>query len=151
MGQQQLLLVILVTIVVGIATVVATNIFGSSAEQANQDAVRQDLAQMATSAQGWFIKPDMIGGGGNSFRGITFRDMTFPAATISENGVEASNLNGTYRIATRSDNDVVIEGSPSSFDEDNENVITATVTRSEFIITLSEPRRPIRPIGVIRF
>lgn len=55
MGQQQLLLVILVTIIVGIATVVAINTFGSSAEQANLDAVRQDIAQIATAAQAWYI------------------------------------------------------------------------------------------------
>lgn len=40
MGQQQLLLVILVTIIVGIATVVAINTFSSAADSANLDAVR---------------------------------------------------------------------------------------------------------------
>ncbi|MDZ7806938.1 MAG: hypothetical protein U5K71_07465 [Gracilimonas sp.] len=53
MGQQQLLLVILVTIIVGIATVVAINTFGSAADSANLDAVRQDVATIAASAQGY--------------------------------------------------------------------------------------------------
>ena len=66
MGQQQLLLVILVTILVGIATVVAINTFGSSNVNANRDAVRNDVAAIATAAQAWYIKPEMLGGGNNS-------------------------------------------------------------------------------------
>lgn len=115
MGQQQLLLVILVTIVVGIATVVAINIFGTSAEQANQDAVRQDLAQIATSAQGWYIKPQMLGGGNNSFAGVTFRDITFPADSVSSNFLTAYNMNGTYVIQSGADaTSFTVRGYPSS-------------------------------------
>ncbi|MDZ7715010.1 MAG: hypothetical protein U5J95_02240 [Balneolaceae bacterium] len=47
MGQQQLLLVILVTIIVGIATVVAINTFSSASDSANVDAVRGDLLNIA--------------------------------------------------------------------------------------------------------
>jgi len=57
MGQQQLLLVILVTIIVGIATVVAINTFGSAADAANIDAVRNDVAAIASGAQGYYMKP----------------------------------------------------------------------------------------------
>ena len=55
MGQQ--LLVILVKIIVGIATVVAINTFGSAADFAAQDSVRQDLASIAASAQGYYMRP----------------------------------------------------------------------------------------------
>ncbi len=114
MGQQQLLLVILVTIVVGIATVVALNIFGTSAEQANHDAVRQDMAQIATSSQGWFIKPAMLGGGDNSFEEIDFRRITFPGEIDSENNLISTNLNGTYIISNRSEDGFLVTGYPSS-------------------------------------
>ncbi|MDZ7718745.1 MAG: hypothetical protein U5K72_08020 [Balneolaceae bacterium] len=67
MGQQQLLLVILVTIIVGIATVVAINIFGTAAEQANRDAVRQDLLAAAAQAQGIYSRPEMMGGARQRF------------------------------------------------------------------------------------
>jgi Tfp pilus assembly protein PilE len=79
MGQQQLLLVILVTIIVGIATVVAINTFGAAADSANVDAVRQDLASIAAAAQGYYMKPEMLGGGGRTFEGITFNDIAFGA------------------------------------------------------------------------
>jgi Tfp pilus assembly protein PilE len=96
MGQQQLLLVILVTIIVGIATVVAINTFGSAAESANLDAVRQDIAQVATSAQAWYIRPTMLEGGGNSFTGLTFNRLSIPSDSISADGLTAFNANGTY-------------------------------------------------------
>ncbi|SMO85267.1 hypothetical protein [Fodinibius sediminis] len=77
MGQQQLLLVILVTIIVGIATVVAINIFGQSANNANVDAARQDVLTLAAMSQGWYIKPTMLGGGGGTFANIDVDDLGF--------------------------------------------------------------------------
>lgn len=113
MGQQQLLLVILVTIIVGIATVVAINTFGSAAESANLDAVRNDVAAIASSAQGYFIRPAMLGGGGNNFTQITFEQVTFPG-TISDNNLVATNANGTYQIFSRAEASFVIRAYPSS-------------------------------------
>ncbi len=113
MGQQQLLLVILVTIIVGIATVVAINTFSSASDNANLDAVRQDVAQFASSAQGYFMKPTMLGGGGNSFNGITFNQVAFPTNDVSGDGLTAFNSNGHYVISTN-DTTVTITAIPSS-------------------------------------
>lgn len=101
MGQQQLLLVILVTIIVGIATVVAINTFGAAADTANLDAVRQDVAILASSAQGYFMKPTMLGGGNRSFNNIHFNSFAFPASG-RESGpapMTAWNENGKYVIS----------------------------------------------------
>lgn len=96
MGQQQLLLVILVTIIVGIATVVAINTFGAAANAANIDAVRQDLVAMGAAAQGFFNKPALLGGGSRSFTEITMHEMAFAGVIIEDNlGV---NENATYEI-----------------------------------------------------
>jgi hypothetical protein len=114
MGQQQLLLVILVTIIVGIATVVAINTFGAAADSANVDAVRQDVAQIAAAAQGYFMKPEMLGGGGRSFEGITFDNFAFPAAGISENGLTAQNENGRYVISGEQQGEFTVTAHPSS-------------------------------------
>ena len=116
MGQQQLLLVILVTIIVGIATVVAINTFGAAADSANLDAVRQDLAQIGAAAQGFYMKPAMLGGGSRSFDGITFNDMAFPAAGISADGDEAQNENGRYVITTAEGQELTITAHPASDD-----------------------------------
>lgn len=134
MGQQQLLLVILVTIIVGIATVVAMNTFGSSAENSNRDAVRNDIASIATSAQAWYIKPDMLGGGGNTFTDITFNDFGFSASDISEDGLTATNLNGTY-VMTVAEQTLTIVATPSSNASSGSPVtITGTVTPGNLAI-----------------
>jgi len=100
MGQQQLLLVILVTIIVGIATVVAINTFGSAADQANIDAVTSDVATLASAAQGFYMRPEMLGGGGRSFGGLTFDGLAFPYTGIdTSDDLTVQNENGFYVIS----------------------------------------------------
>ncbi|MEX0721002.1 MAG: hypothetical protein WD059_10060 [Balneolaceae bacterium] len=139
MGQQQLLLVILVTIIVGIATVVAINVFGTSAASANADAVRNDVLGIASSAQGWYIKPEMMGGGGNSFDGMTFNDFNFSADSIDTNdGLSAVNMNGTY-VIVNSDQTFTVTAHPAS-DEDydaSEDFPTAS-TGGRLVATVSK-------------
>jgi len=112
MGQQQLLLVILVTIVVGIATVLAINIFGTSAEQANEDMVRQDIASIASGAQSWYIKPAMLGGGSNTFDGLTFTKFAFPCDDLVNNDLDCTNINGTFKITATSDSMFTLSAEP---------------------------------------
>ncbi|WP_249066769.1 hypothetical protein [Halalkalibaculum roseum] len=112
MGQQQLLLVILVTIIVGIATVVAINTFGAAADSANLDAVRQDMGSIAASAQGYYMKPEMLGGGGKSFADMSFNDLAF-GGTIVSNTV-AYNENGTYELGTGSAASISLTADPAS-------------------------------------
>lgn len=71
MGQQQLLLIILGVIIVGIAVVVGINIFTYNASDANRDVVIADLTNIATMAQQYYRKPAALGGGGNTFTGWT--------------------------------------------------------------------------------
>ncbi len=74
MGQQQLLLIVLGVIIVGIAVVVGINVFTASSYQANQDAVTADLTTLASMAQQFYRKPTALGGGGNTFTGWTVPD-----------------------------------------------------------------------------
>jgi type II secretory pathway pseudopilin PulG len=88
MGQQQLLLILLGTVIVGIATAVAITLFKDQAAATNRDEVVNDLAHYATAAQGYYRKPRILGGGGSSFNGLTMEAVT---ATPSQ-------LNGTYTL-----------------------------------------------------
>lgn len=106
MGQQQLLLIILVTIIVGIATVIAINVFTSAAESAKIDAIRQDLVSIGASSQGYFRKPTMLGGGGNAFTGITFHRIAFGGNVASD--TEGNNENGTYSIESIDTGDFIV-------------------------------------------
>ena len=98
MGQQQLLLIILGVIVVGIAVAVGITMFSDSAISANRDAVTNDLVNLATRAQQFYCRPMAMGGGGNSFVGLTadvagLRKLTNNA--ISANGAYAIQSAGT--------------------------------------------------------
>lgn len=71
MGQQQLLLIVLSVIIVGISIVVGINMFQASMVEANRDAVLSDLNNLASLALQYYKKPTNLGGGGKSFRGFT--------------------------------------------------------------------------------
>ncbi len=88
MGQQQLLLIVLGVIIVGIAIVVGINLFNANSVSANRDAVIADLNNLAAQAHQYYIRPTSMGGGGNSFL-----NFAIPAGFNS-------NANGTYTIST---------------------------------------------------
>jgi Tfp pilus assembly protein PilE len=94
MGQQQLLLIILGVIVVGIAVAVGITMFSDSAISANRDALTNDLVNLASRAQQFYRRPTSLGGGGNSFNLLTA-----DAAGMKRLTNNASNANGTYTIA----------------------------------------------------
>ncbi|HUI65305.1 MAG TPA: hypothetical protein VL126_10720 [Bacteroidota bacterium] len=91
MGQQQLLLIILGVIVVGIAVAVGITMFSDSAINANRDALTNDLVNLASRAQQFYRRPTSLGGGGNSFTALT-------TSSISLLTNKPSNANGTYSI-----------------------------------------------------
>jgi hypothetical protein len=91
MGQQQLLLVILGTIIVGIAISVAVLMFNDQASATNRDEVVADLAHLGSLAQAYYRKPRILGGGGGTFDGLTIR-------TLTSSPANPRNLNGTYTL-----------------------------------------------------
>ncbi len=118
MGQQQLLLIILVTIIIGVATVVAINTMGETTLSANLDSVRQDMAVLAVAAQGYYHKPVMLGGGGQSFipngNPVNFRMLQFPG-TITDDPLIAYTYHGTYVLSGHTRTSFVITSYPSAF------------------------------------
>lgn len=71
MGQQQLLLIVLGVIVVGIAVVVGINLFQANAESSSQDSIVSQGTNIGALAQQFYKKPVAMGGGGNKFTGFT--------------------------------------------------------------------------------
>lgn len=69
MGQQQLLLIVLGVIVVGIAVVVGINLFNANAETSTQDSIVSQGTNIGAMAQQYYKKPVSMGGGGNTFTG----------------------------------------------------------------------------------
>jgi hypothetical protein len=71
MGQQQLLLIVLGVIIVGIAVVVGINLFNANAETSTQDSIVSQGTNIGAMAQQYFKKPLSMNGGGQSFVGFT--------------------------------------------------------------------------------
>lgn len=67
MGQQQLLLIVLGVIIVGIAIVVGINLFNANAEESTKDTLASEGTNLGALAQQHYKKPVALGGGGNSF------------------------------------------------------------------------------------
>jgi len=67
MGQQQLLLIVLGVIIVGIAIVVGINLFNANAEESTKDTIVSEGTNIGALAQQFYKKPKALGGGGNRF------------------------------------------------------------------------------------
>lgn len=70
MGQQQLLLIVLGVIIVGIAVVVGINLFNANAETSTQDSIVSQGTNIGAMAQQYYKKPTSMNGGGQSFTGF---------------------------------------------------------------------------------
>ena len=95
MGQQQLLLIILGVIVVGIAVAVGITMFTDNAVSANRDAVTNDLVNLASRAQQYYRRPASMGGGEGSFVGLSA-----DVAGLQKLTSKPRNSNGRYWIET---------------------------------------------------
>jgi hypothetical protein len=124
MGQQQLLLIVLGVIVVGIAIVVGINLFNASAVSANRDGVISDLNNLGAMAQSYYKKPASMGGGNNTFTGWTL-----------PTGLD-STANGTYNnpAPTVAAQSVTIVGVGTEIGEGG-NPVQATAVVSPTTIT----------------
>ncbi len=69
MGQQQLLLITLGAIIVGIMIFVGMTMFDAHAAQANKDAVTSSLQNIASDAFQFKLRPKQFGGGNPSYLG----------------------------------------------------------------------------------
>ncbi len=87
MGQQQLLLIVLGTIIVGVAVVVGINMFTTGAVNAERDALLQDVNNVASTAAAYWRKPAALGGGARTFVGTS---------DVVSFGADSSNANGSF-------------------------------------------------------
>jgi len=107
MGQQQLLLIVLGVIIVGIAVVVGINLFNANAEESAKDGIVSDCTNLGAMAQQFYKKPVSMGGGGNSFS----TDNGSPTGWIVPLNLDTT-ANGTYEAAV-DDQEVVLTGTPT--------------------------------------
>jgi hypothetical protein len=125
MGQQQLLLIALGIIVVGIAVIVGMDQFSTSAVEANRDAIILDLNFISALARAHYKKPVGMGGGGNSFA-----NFEIPTAML-----ETANGTLEHTNTGHNTNHIHFQATGKELGEDGENPI-----RIEFRITITETK-----------
>ena len=118
MGQQQLLLIILGVIIVGIAIAVGLSLFTSQSIQSNKDAIINDINNLAASAYQFRIRPASMGGGAGAYDNSknSANPWTIPVKM-------SSNENGTYTATVAADK-VTIKGVSGT---SSGNYVTANV------------------------
>ena len=99
MGQQQLLLIVLGVIIVGVAIVAGIAMFNAGAEESAKDEIVSQCIVIGANAQQFYRKPVAMGGGGNSFTNYVIPEkMSYTA-------------NGTY-LPAAGDQQVTITATP---------------------------------------
>ena len=90
MGTQQLLLITIGVVLIGIMVIVGVFMFRDQAAATNRDALANDLVHLASGAQKYYRRPPVLGGGGSSFDGLTMSNITS----------KPRNANGSYQLET---------------------------------------------------
>lgn len=112
MGQNQLLMIVLSVIIVGVSVAVGIGQFGENALSANRDALAADSQRIVASAQQWYRKPVSLGGGGNSFTNLTLGDL----------GISGTNQNGAYALTIDSAQQITIVGTGNEKNDSGNDV-----------------------------
>ena len=124
MGQQQLLLLVLGIVIVGMAVVTGLQAFTVNQKKANADALLLTGMRIATDLQKWLQTPTAFGGGRPATGGIP--DITTLTVSLDDLGysVNASNqyvtVDGTYTLV-KSATGIVILGLSSALGQGGDN------------------------------
>ena len=120
MGQQQLLLVVLGIIIVGIAIAISIQLFRSNAIEAKRDILIEETTSLGVMALQYFKKPAELGGGSKSFIG-----WTIPSQMVTT-------ANGNFVTSTISADEVIIIGTGTEVVTGTDSIeVQTTVTAND--------------------
>ena len=136
MGQQQLILLVLATVIVGLAIVVGIAAFTQGGDNANADAMLQDAVTIASDIQSWGQTPTPFGGpqGDNDFSDATFADLGYSATGTGADAIY-ENINGQFQLSDQGDGEILITG--KSFGDDNDPTFTDDARNEVQVIVCS--------------
>ena len=107
MGQQQLLLLVLGIVIVGLAVVVGINAFSENRIKANADALVTDGLRIASDVQAYVLKPQQFGGGNDGDSSTDDLqtlagqgDDAFDLIGYNTGGNAYTNVNGSFTIGS---------------------------------------------------
>lgn len=124
MGQQQLLMIVLAIIIVGIAIAISIQLFRSNAIESKRDLLIEETTSLATMAIQYYKKPQTMGGGGRSFMG-----WEIPSQMVQT-------FNGNFMRAVVNASEVVITGTGSEAVTETDSIKVETTVRPNEIFTI---------------
>ncbi|MDD4034790.1 MAG: hypothetical protein PHR59_05425 [Candidatus Cloacimonetes bacterium] len=125
MGTQQILLIVLSVIIVGVAIAVGISMFNSQAYNANKTAIASDAQAFAAQVLQYWKTPESQGGAGGNGANMTVDNVTNYLGLTGEN---AENENGSYVITAADSTTVEITGVGTAIRNDMRPQIVTTVT-----------------------
>jgi hypothetical protein len=131
MGQQQLLLIVLGVILVGVAVVLGIQYFGVGAEEGAKDELVAHTLTVGSNAQQWYRKPLAMGGGGGTYVGFS--------AHFDSNLLKLKNsTNGDYQPSAEGNTSIIITGIPKA-NLGYTWIVTTTVYTDSMATVISTP------------
>jgi hypothetical protein len=127
LGQQQLLLIVLGILIVGIAVIIGINVFRVNAIEQKRNYLISECMTLGSMAQQYWLKPATYGGGSRSYD-----SWTIPASLRSTSA-------GTYKIDTQEQNSITIIGIGNEVVTGNDTIkvsITVPQPPQDYIITV---------------
>jgi len=118
MGQQQLLLIVVVMIAVGAAILVGFQIYDQTHREAAIDTMTKDLVNLAGMAMNYYRTPIAIGGGGQSFTGgvswdvpdnlAAHNDRIYAVSAITDSEIELVGKSTDLRTGNNGSEGVIV-------------------------------------------
>jgi hypothetical protein len=115
MGQQQLLLIVIGVVIVGISTLIGISLFGAMSVEENKDAIVNDITILSSNAFQYYCRPNSMSGGNFSYSGYTIpvklqstENATYsivgsPASNITLKGTSVNNTTNTVTVTLGTD------------------------------------------------
>ena len=137
MGTQQILLIVLSVVLIGIAVVFAVILFGNYASNTNRQLVVNELDFLASQAIRYWRTPVSMGGASNDIDESDQENLEF---FLRWSGNSNSTDSGTYFILANADGTIEITGTGTEIGRDGENPIEVTIhinpgSREPFTLT----------------
>ncbi|MDI6402346.1 hypothetical protein QLX67_10080 [Balneolaceae bacterium ANBcel3] len=102
MSQKTIIQLAFLSLIIGVASVIALHIFGANAERLNRDAVEKELQAAASIAQSVWVTPQALKGAGQDFeenmsRGQLMASLRIPGEVDLENA-KVVNAHAEYHL-----------------------------------------------------
>ncbi len=129
MGTQQVLLIVLTVIIVGVAVAGGIGMFNKQLESQNRQALIADMNYLAAQAIAYYRLPKTSGGGGNEIRIADFKQWLSMPTNNSGNRVLTEN--GSIRIHSNNSNELLFTAFGNEMGQNENKAVKARLFLKE--------------------